>query len=228
MMMKSVPSSQIECANVLMTDFSQDSIRQAYDLASAAYAAKFLQELDNKPFDRALLKEFSEAIGPSERVLDLGCGPGHTTAYLTSLGLAAVGIDISPQMIAVAQQIFPQCQFEVGDLLDLVYKPSELAGILAFYCIVHLTHEQLLPALSEMQRVLRPGGVLLLAFHAGTDVIHAENFLDTSAALTFRFFDPADIETQLRQAGFSHIDVRLRPPYDSEHPSQRCYVWAVK
>lgn len=211
-----------------MTDSNQDSIRQAYDLASAAYAQQFLNELDNKPFDRQLLQKFAEAIGPGKRVLDLGCGPGHTTAYLDSLGLAAIGVDISPNMIALAQQHFPQSEFAVGDLLGLDYQPSEVAGILAFYCIVHLTPEQLLPAFSEMYRVLGAPGQLLLAFHAGTKVIHAENFLETQAELTFRFFDPAIIESNLHQAGFHRVDVHLREPYATEHPSQRCYIWATK
>ena len=211
-----------------MSDADQDSIRHAYDLASEAYAQQFLHELDNKPFDRQLLQEFAESIGPGQQVLDLGCGPGHTTAYLTSLGLAATGVDISPKMIALAQQHFPQSRFAVGNLLGLDYPSSEVAGILAFYCIVHLTPEQLLPAFTEMQRVLGDDGLLLLAFHAGSKVILAENFLDTPAELTFRFFDPVLIESTLHQAGFQRVDVRLREPYATEHPSQRCYVWATK
>ncbi|MBS0204054.1 MAG: class I SAM-dependent methyltransferase [Planctomycetes bacterium] len=204
------------------------SIRSAYDMASAAYARKFIDELNHKPLDRELLERFAGLIGAGQPVLDLGCGPGHTTAHLTSLGLKVTGVDLSSKMIEHAASIFPQSCFEVGDFLCLSRDASSIAGMLAFYCIVHLTPDQLFPAFSEMFRVLRDGGVLLLSFHIGSEVIHAENFLDTNAALDFTFFEPSQIETALAQAGFAPIEIRIREPYESEHPSKRCYVFAHK
>jgi 2-polyprenyl-3-methyl-5-hydroxy-6-metoxy-1,4-benzoquinol methylase len=87
---------------------SQDLIRTAYDIASAAYAQQFLSELDGKPFDRELLNQFAALVDVGRPVLDIGCGPGHTTAHLTSLGLRATGVDLSPQMIAMAAETFPK------------------------------------------------------------------------------------------------------------------------
>jgi hypothetical protein len=112
--------------------------------------------------------------------------------------------------------------------LDLTNESSTVFGILAFYCIVHLTPEQLSPAFSEMFRVLAAGGVLLLSFHAGSEVVRVENFLGTCAVLDFRFFDPLEIESTLRSVGFEPIEVRIREPYDIEYPSKRCYVFAHK
>ena len=200
----------------------------AYDIASEAYARKFVNELDHKPFDRALLKRFADCVGAERPVLDLGCGPGHTTAYLTDVGLTATGVDLSPNMIAIASRMFPQSRFEVGDFFVLRQESSSVAGILAFYCIVHLTSDQLVPAFTEMHRVLSDDGVLLLSFHVGTEVIHAENFLETSAVLDFTFFEPQQIEAALRTVGFDWVDVRVRAPYDTEHPSRRGYVLALK
>ena len=207
---------------------SLDSIRSAYDAASEAYSRKFLDELDRKPFDRELLQRFAELVGWGPQILDIGCGPGHTTAHLSSLGLTTTGIDLSPKMIEQATKSFPQSCFEVGNFLALSRKPSSVDGILAFYCIVHLTPNQLIPAFSEMYRVLRHNGHLLISFHVGTDVIHAENFLDTNAALDFQFFEPSQIQSALLGAGFDVIDTRVREPYELEHPSTRCYIFARK
>jgi len=210
------------------TSPSRASVREAYDLATDAYARKFLDELDHKPLDRELLAEVASLVGPERPVLDLGCGPGHTTAYLNSLGLAVTGVDLSPNMIAKASECFPQTQFVVGDFFALPSESSSIAGIVALYCIVHLTPDDLRPAFVEMFRVLSGGGVLLLSFHVGSEVVRAENFLDTSAVLEFRFFEPAEVKAALIAVGFDRIDVRIREPYATEYPSQRCYVFAHK
>jgi SAM-dependent methyltransferase len=207
---------------------SQASIRTAYDIACEAYARKFISELDHKPLDRELLKQFATIVGAERPVLDLGCGPGHTTAHLTALGLMATGVDLSPKMIEKASASFPQSRFVVGDFFALPNESSSIAGILAFYCIVHLTPAQLGPAFSEMFRVLSGGGVLLLSFHVGSEVVRAENFLDTNAVLDFTFFEPLQIGAALRTVGFDPIEVRIREPYDTEHPSKRCYIVAHK
>jgi SAM-dependent methyltransferase len=207
---------------------SHDSLRLAYDIACEAYARKFINELDHKPLDREWLKEFAAIVGADRPVLDIGCGPGHTTAHLTALGVMATGVDLSPKMIENASLTFPQSRFQVGDFFALPYESSSIAGILAFYCIVHLTPDQLVPAFLEMFRVLRGGGVLLLSFHAGSEVVRAENFLDTDAVLDFTFFEPLQVEAALRTAGFDRLDVRIRAPYDSEYPSKRCYIFAHK
>ncbi len=131
-------------------------------------------------------------------------------------------------MIEQAKQIFPDCEFEVGDFMALSAQTESVGGILAFYCIVHLEPAQLSPAFAEFYRILQNRGVLLLAFHVGTEVVRAENFLGTQAVLDFRFFETADVCDALSQAGFCDLDVRVREPYPSEHPSQRCYILAHK
>jgi len=207
---------------------SRDSIRTIYDNASAEYSRKFVNELDHKPADRELLKRFADTVGLNRPVLDLGCGPGHTTAHLASLGLLATGVDLSPKMIAKARENFPQSCFKVGDFFALPNETSSVCGILAFYCIVHLTRVEIAAAFREMFRVLSDGGVLLLSFHVGTDVIRAPNFLDTGATIDFTFFEPTEIEIALRAVGFNRIEARQRKPYDTEYSSERCYIFAHK
>ena len=207
---------------------SLNSVRAAYDIASEEYASKFVDELDHKPLDRELLQQFAAIVGTKRPVLDVGCGPGHTMAYLTSLGLMVTGVDLSPSMIEIASRTFPQSKFEVGDFCSLRHESASIAGILAFYCIVHLQPDQLVAAFTEMHRVLSDDGVLLLSFHVGSEVIHAENFLDTTAVLDFTFFQPEQIESAMKTAGFAAVDACVREPYDTEHPSRRCYAFAHK
>ncbi|SER27873.1 class I SAM-dependent methyltransferase [Actinokineospora terrae] len=83
--------------------------RAAYDLVAADYADLLRDELDGRPFDLAMLGAFAECVRETGggRVADLGCGPGRVTAYLAGLGLECVGIDLSPEMVAVARRDHP-------------------------------------------------------------------------------------------------------------------------
>ena len=80
--------------------------RAAYDAVAVEYAERFRSELEARPLERAMLAAFAELVrgAGAGAVADLGCGPGRVTAYLHSLGLAAYGVDLSPQMIALARQ----------------------------------------------------------------------------------------------------------------------------
>ena len=207
---------------------SLTEIRSAYDLASGAYAEAFIDELRQKPRDRELLRQFASSIAPGQKVLDLGCGPGHTTHHLRSLGLTPAGIDISPKMIATANSLFPQVAFSVGDFCQLSHEDESVAGILAFYCIVHLSPDQLGQAVREMYRALSYGGILLLSFHVGTETIQTDSFLNTGATLEFALFSVSQVQSALTEAGFASVEIYERPPYDSEHPTRRCYVFAHK
>lgn len=207
---------------------SLTDIRSAYDQAASAYAAKFLDELRHKPRDRELLQRFASIVGRGGGVLDLGCGPGHTTAYLAGLGLRPTGVDLSPGMIAKARAHFADISFTVGSFFELAAADESVPGVLALYCIVHLERNQIQPAFREMLRVLKPGGVLLLSFHIGSEPVYVEDFLESGAKLDFFPFPVADVESALVSAGFIDLDIIERPPYDTEYPTTRCYILAHK
>lgn len=207
---------------------SLNEIRAAYNLAAKAYADLFIIELREKPLDVEWLRQFASSIGHGQPVLDLGCGPGHTTAHLASLGLRPTGVDLSEGMIATAKSLFPHVDFRVGDFFNLPDRDNSVAGLLAFYCIVHLQPDQLLPAFREMFRVLEGGGVLLLSFHIGTEAVRKDNFLETGATLEFFPFPVAKIQAALVAAGFSELEIHQRPPYETEYPTDRCYIFSYK
>ncbi|MGQ0534515.1 MAG: class I SAM-dependent methyltransferase [Methanobacteriota archaeon] len=56
-------------------------------------------------------------VRPTNKVLDLACGPGHTTAAATAAGALATGVDSSPEMIRRAKNRFPDSQFHLGNML---------------------------------------------------------------------------------------------------------------
>jgi SAM-dependent methyltransferase len=204
-------------------------IRGCYDAVSRQYADRFAGELAHKPLDRELLSRFASEVRGRGEVCDLGCGPGQTTAYLHGCGIRVCGLDLSAELLREAVRLHPGVAFEPGNMLALPRADGTLAGVVAFYAIVHFSPAQLRRALAEMNRALRPRGRLLLAFHIGEGSVHVEDFLGRGVALDFTFFRPADIAAGLVEAGFAGIEIIEREPYpDVEYPSRRAYVFADK
>ncbi len=175
------------------------AVRAAYDTVACDYGRLLRTELDAKPLDRALLNAFAELVpveapGP---VADLGCGPGRITAFLHSLGVAVFGVDVSPEMIAVARRSHPDLRFEVGSMTALDRADGALGGIVAWYSIIHTPPPQLPATFSEFHRLLAPGSPLLLAFQVGDECVHLDHAYGHAIALDAYRLSPDRIEDLL-------------------------------
>jgi SAM-dependent methyltransferase len=202
-------------------------IRESYDSAAEAYAEHLATELAGKPLDRHLLNRFAEETRGRGFVADLGCGPGHVARYLHDQGVTVVGVDLSPEMIKVAQRLNPGLDFRVGDMTQLQMPEASLAGVVAFYAIVHFDAAELGGVLREVRRVLAPGGWALLAFHIGDQVVHVEDLFGSPVSLDFRFHEPRAVIEALRSADLKVVEQIEREPYEgAEYPSRRCYLFA--
>jgi SAM-dependent methyltransferase len=140
--------------------------RTSYDTVAESYADLLRDALTDAPYEQAILALFAELAG-SGPVADVGCGPGRLTAHLHDLGVDAFGIDLSPAMIDRARRDHPGVRFEVGSMTDLHLADSSVTGLLAWFSLIHVPDDAVPPVLAHFHRVLRTGGVLLLAFHVG-------------------------------------------------------------
>jgi SAM-dependent methyltransferase len=133
-------------------------------------------------------------------------------------------------MVEIAKQLNPDISFLIGNMMDLDLPDGLFAGITAFYAIVNLPKESLPLVFREMERVLQPGGLILLAFHVGDEIVHAEELWGRHISLDFFLFPPLAIQRYLEAAGFEIEGIAEREPYapDVEHQSQRAYVFARK
>jgi len=209
------------------TPLSAASTAAGYDRVAAEYARRIFGELEAKPFDRAFLDGLAKRI-PTGEVLDLGCGPGHVGRYLRERGIPGRGLDISHEMVRVARELNPTVEFRQGDMRELPFPDGLFAGVAAFYSIIHLEPAVLEPVFTEVRRVLRPGGLLALAFHIGNEVRHVDELWGIKTSLDFVFFEPAQVEGALRAAGFEIIESSTRAPYEPpvEAQTHRGYMVA--
>lgn len=206
-----------------------NKVERLYDTVAREYAEAFRGEHEKKPKDREMLYRFSQEIGGKKPVWDFGCGPGQTTAYLKNLGVEISGLDLSEEILKQARTIYPEIHFRKGNILELEFESNSIAGIVAFYAIVHFTEEQTGAAFREVFRVLQPGGTFLLTYHIGEETIHLDEFLGKNVNADFMFFSTEFIFNCLKDSGFEEIEIIEREPYPGvEYESRRAYVFAEK
>lgn len=194
------------------------STRAAYDTIAATYAARFHDELAAKPLDRAILAAFAElvrnaGVGP---VADVGCGPGLVTSHLHALGLSVFGVDLSPEMIALARRTHPEVRFEEGSMAALDVADGALGGLVSWYSTIHTPADRLPELFAEFHRLLAPGGHLLTAFQVGDERRHLTQWLDHDIELDFYLRSPDDVVRMLTAAGFVPMARMTRQPGELE------------
>lgn len=92
---------------------------------------------------------------PEETILDLGCGSGELTERIAQAGATVVGLDASPEMVALARRQFPELEFRVADATTFDFR--EQFDAVFSNAALHWMPE----ATAVVQRVyqhLRPGG----------------------------------------------------------------------
>ena len=213
-----------------MNDNIAQSVRESYDRVAEEYARRLFNELQQKPLDRELLNRFAaEVIGRGE-VCDMGCGPGHVARHLRDSGTTVFGLDFSPRMLEQARQLNPNISFLEANMMALDLQDGRLAGIAAFYAVVNIPKESLTVVFREMERVLQPGGLLLVAFHTGDEVLHEDELWGLPISLDFFFFQPSVIQQYIEAAGLAVEEIIERGPYppEVEYQSRRAYFFARK
>ena len=110
--------------------------------------------------EQPIVHEILAAL-PVGTVLDAACGTGRHAAYLASLGHVIIGVDASPEMLAVAAKKLPEAELNRADLHEL---PLPDASVDAVVCGLALSYvPDLVPVFAEFARVLRPGGHLVIS-----------------------------------------------------------------
>jgi ubiquinone/menaquinone biosynthesis C-methylase UbiE len=138
-----------------MNVFTKDNIARDYDNYYLTAPGMEIDRLEKK-----IMLQLIEKL-PRQPMLELGCGTGHWSEFFAGLGFSVKASDISDAMLALARaKKINNVVFEKTDVLHLPY-PDSSFGIVASITMLEFTGNIPL-ALSEMSRVLKPGGWLVL------------------------------------------------------------------
>ncbi len=106
---------------------------------------------------------FARQFTPGKKALDAACGAGYGTRMLAESAQAVHGVDIDPEAVDYARRHYatPEARFTVADCTSLPFPPDHFEVVIAFEILEHLADAQ--PLLRELDRVLAPGGILVLS-----------------------------------------------------------------
>jgi ubiquinone/menaquinone biosynthesis C-methylase UbiE len=142
-------------------DLDALSTPDAYAGWAASYDAAQNQLIE---LEQPVVREILDGL-PVGVALDAACGTGRHSAYLAALGHDVVGVDESPEMLAVAREKVPAGTFHEGDLHDLPLADDSVDVAVCALAVSHVP--DLAAVLAELVRVLRPGGHLVLSDSRG-------------------------------------------------------------
>lgn len=123
------------------------------------YWAKGSQEL-REGLRNEVLSRVDTFKEKKPKILDVCCGTGHLAEPLSERG-TYLGIDFSESMINECRKRYPKLKFSVGDAEDLRFKENSFDIVVCFWSFHHITAPE--KALDEFRRVLKDGGLLVIA-----------------------------------------------------------------
>ena len=143
-------------------------------------------------------------------VLDVGCGAGQITNYLTQKGFRVVGLDFSQKILRIAKQYFPNCKFIQTDICEYE-RESQVDGIITKDVLFHLPDEDLIRVLHKFKKLLKPKGSLCIIMDVlrepGENIFIEE--LDGKHQIYYNCLSPEKLKALLEDAGFSIASIQL-------------------
>jgi len=136
--------------------------------------------------DTAKIIAHTLALGPEDRVLEVGVGVGRLAEHIAPLCRSFTGIDISAKMIAIARERlrpFPNVRLEVNEKSDLhVFPDGSFDKIYFQVVLIHLDREDAFHYVEEAYRALVPGGLAWFQFY---NLLHPGGFREFRFAVDY-------------------------------------------
>jgi 2-polyprenyl-3-methyl-5-hydroxy-6-metoxy-1,4-benzoquinol methylase len=158
-------------------------VAKSEEISRAFYAQLGADGLANRTrpeWNEQIVAAVIDMLPPVARVLDVGCGYGRVTLPLSHAGYEVEGIDIAPNLIEAARRAADaegaRINFTVGSMTRLPYAEGSFDAVICLWSAFYelLEEDEQRDAVSEMWRVLRPGGFALIEGPPNADLAEAD------------------------------------------------------
>ncbi len=217
----------------------KDQVREVYQALAGQYDERIP---GSTPIDEGFMQtEMDFVLGrvaSGDDVLDIGCGTGRFTVPVAARVHSTTALDISSTMLEQARETAAEkgvaVDFVVGDMASLPFDNESFDVVISMLALMHVPREDRQSVFSEVARVLRPGGRMLIGVKnaiferissadrfASVDVTDVENeeliFTETSGSdaeysAPWHSFSPTELNRLLAVAGLAVVELRGNSP----------------
>jgi ubiquinone/menaquinone biosynthesis C-methylase UbiE len=142
--------------------------------------------------------------------------------------MKTIGVDISDRCVELAKLYNPGIQFLREDIAQMSFPDKHFDGIVSYYSIINTPKKNVGRIFAEFNRILKPGGYLLVVVKKGLEEGFINEFLGIEAEIYFSLFSEIEIRKYYSINGFEVVFIESRNPYDFEIKNERIFAIGQK
>lgn len=194
----------------------------AYEPAAEQYASQ-----QDDPKMRTRCRELFLQSLSGEKVLDIGCGPGHDAAELHNADCDVTAIDLCEAFLKYGKQRYPNINFKCMNLKEPIFSPNTFDGVIGMFCLCHVAHDEISDVIARYFKILKSEGSILVAL-ADSDKVDGYTVEDWCGLKDNKVHMYCHNREQLRgafeDAGFDDVHIHpLQSPFYDEMPRLQQY-----
>ena len=174
-----------------------------------AIADIYAKHYSNIDYCKTYIDEFVASLSGKD-VLDVGCGAGQITDYLTQKGLNVIGLDFSQELLKIAKQNSPNSKFILADICDYEQE-TKVDGIITKDTLFHLPDEDLIHVLQKFKRLLKTNGNICIILDTpkkiGENIFVEE--LNGKQRVYYNYLSDEKLKIMLEKTGFNVKKIQL-------------------
>lgn len=177
--------------------------RQAVKSGYNAIAEQYYEAYVSDKSDLIYLDAFIELLPHNSHVLDVGCGMGHYSKYVSDKGVKVTGVDFSEGMLKIAKEKYPEIEFINADICDLKGKLEGIYdGIVIAFVFHHLSKDEVEKCLKELKRLCKSATKLIIFVPEGTKTYIQEEPFNTQYKYKINEYAKEELTDLLNKHGF--------------------------
>lgn len=161
------------------------------------------------------------------KLLEIGCGPGNITNYLLTKrpDFEIFGIDIAPNMIALAKQHNPAARFALMDIRKIDKINIKFDGIICGFCLPYLSLVDVQKLLTDCNRLLNKNGLIYLSFVEGDINKSGFKIGSTGDRTFFYYYNLDNLRPHFKRSKFTELEIYCADFKRSETETEKHIVW---